>query len=94
MVLRIGVTMKYSVEITRNFYNEKAVIEQKQQTELFFNSIDSAVSNYNCSIIGERVTGEAKSYLGSSNIYVSLYAYTDDGMIMLESTFIHNGEVQ
>ena len=86
--------MKYSVEVVRSFYNEKAVIEQKQQSEVFFDSIDSAVLNYNCSITGERVTSEAKSHIGSSNIYVSLYAYTDEGMIMLETTFIHNGEVR
>ena len=86
--------MKYSVEVVRSFYNDKAVIEQKQQTEDFFDSIDSAVLNYNCSIIGERVTGEAKSHIGSSNIYVSLHAYTNDGMITLETTFLHNGEVQ
>lgn len=86
--------MKYSVEIVRTFYNDKAVIEQKQQSELFFDSIDSAVLNYNCSIIGERVTGQAKSYTGSSNINVSLYAYTEDGLIMLETTFLHNGEVR
>lgn len=86
--------MKYSVEITRTFYNDKAVIEQKQQSELFFDSIDSAVLNYKCSITGERVTGQAKSYAGSSNIIVSLYAHTDDGLIMLETTFLHNGEVR
>lgn len=86
--------MKYSVEIVRSFYNDKAVIEQKQQSEMFFDSIDSAVSNYNYTIIGERVTGQAKSYSGSSNINVSLYAYTEEGMIMLETTFLHNGEVQ
>lgn len=86
--------MKYSVEVVRIFYNDKAVIEQKQQTEQFFDSLDIALISYNSSIIGERVTGEAHSYRGSSNIDVSLYVYTDEGMIMLESTFIHNGEVQ
>lgn len=86
--------MKYSVEIVRTFYNDKGDIEQKQQSELFFDSIDSAVLNYNSSIIGERVTGKAKLYTGSSNIDVSLYAYTKEGIIMLETTFIHNGEVQ
>ena len=86
--------MKYSVEIVRSFYNDKDVIEQKQQSELFFDSIDSAVLNYNCSIIGEHVTGQAKSYNGSSNIKVSLYAYTEEGMIILETTFLHNGEEQ
>lgn len=85
--------MKYSVEVVRSFYNDKAVIERKQQSEVFFDSIDSAVLNYNCSIIGERVTGQANSYNGSSNIKVSLYAYTDEGIIMLETTFLHNGEV-
>ena len=86
--------MKYSVKVVRSFYNDKAVIEQNQQSEVFFDSIDSAVLNYNCSITGERVTGQAKSYTGSSNIYVSLYAYPNKGMIMLETTFLHNGEVQ
>lgn len=86
--------MKYSVEIVRSFYNDKAVIEQKQQSEVFFDSIDSAVLNYNCTITGERITGQAKSYTCSSNINVSLYAYTEEGMIMLETTFLHNGEVQ
>lgn len=86
--------MKYSVEIVRTFYNDKAVIEQKEQSELFFDSLDSAVLNYNCTIIGERVTGQAKSYTGSSNINVSLYAYTKEGRIMLETTFLHNGEVR
>lgn len=86
--------MKYSVEVVRSFYNDKAVIEQKQQSEVFFDSLDNAVLNYNCSIIGERVTGQAKSYTGSSNITVSLYAYSDEGIIKLETTFLHNGEVQ
>lgn len=86
--------MRYSVEIVRSFYNVKAVIEQRQQSELFFDSIDSAVLNYNCSIIGERVTGQAKSCNGSSNIDVSLYAYTEEGMIMLETTSLYNGEEQ
>lgn len=86
--------MKYSVEIVRSFYNDKAVIEQKTTERSFFDSIDTAVLNYNCSIIGERVTGQAKSYTGSSNIDVSLCAYTNDGLIILETTFLHNGEVQ
>lgn len=86
--------MKYSVEVVRSFYNDKAVLEQKQKSEVFFDSIDNAVLNYNCSIIGERVTGQAKSYTGSSNITVSLHAYTDKGNIMLETTFLHNGEVK
>lgn len=86
--------MKYLVKIVRNFYDDKAVIEQKQQSELFFDSIDSAVLNYNSSIIGERVTGQARSYNGSSHINVSLYAYTNEGLIKLETTFLHDGEVQ
>ena len=86
--------MKYSVEVVRSFYDDKAIIQQKQQSEVFFDSIDSAVLNYNCSIVGERVTGQAKSYTGSSNINVSLQAYTDEGIITLETTFLHNGEVR
>lgn len=86
--------MKYSVKIIRNFYNDKAVCEQKQVTESFFESLDTALIGYNCSIIGERVTGEAHSYSGSSNIDVMLIARIDGESIRLESTFIHNGEVQ
>lgn len=86
--------MKYSVKIIRNFYNDKAVCEQKQVTESFFESIDDALIGYNCSIIGERVTGEAHSYTGSSNIDVMLIAHIDGESIRLESTFLHNGEVQ
>lgn len=86
--------MKYSVKIIRNFYNDKAVCEQKQVTESLFESIDAALIGYNCSIIGERVTSETHSYRGSSNIYVMLIARIDGESIQLESTFIHNGEVQ
>lgn len=86
--------MKYSIEVVRSFYNDKAVMEQKQQYERFFDSISTVALSYETTIIGERVTSEAHSYTGSSNITVSIYAYTDEGLIMLESTFIHNGEVQ
>lgn len=86
--------MKYSVKVIRNFYNDKAVCEQKQVTESFFESIDAALIGYNCSIIGERVTSETHSYTGSSNIHVMLIAHIDGESIRLESTFIHNGEVQ
>lgn len=86
--------MKYSVKIIRNFYNDKAVCEQKQVTESFFESLDVALVGYNCSIIGERVTGEAHSYSGSSNIGVMLIARIDGEAVVIESTFIHNGEVQ
>lgn len=86
--------MKYSIEVVRSFYNDKAIIEQKQQYERFFDSINTVALSYETTIIGERVTGEAHSYTGSSDITVSVYAYTDEGLIMLESTFIHNGEVQ
>lgn len=93
MVLRIGFTMKYSVKIIRNFYNDKAVCEQKQVVEKLFDDLDTALITYNYSIIGERVTGEAHSYTGSSNITVSLIL-NREGETVLESTFIHNGEVQ
>lgn len=86
--------MKYSIKVVRSFYDDKAVIEQKQQNERFFDSISTVALSYETTIIGERVTGEAHSYTGSSNITVSVYAYTDEGLIKLESTFIHNGEVQ
>ena len=86
--------MRYSVMIIRCFYNDKATIEKKQTQETFFDTIDSAVLCYRCSITGERVTGELHSSEGSSNIYVKLYARPDDGMTLLESTFLHNGEVQ
>lgn len=86
--------MKYSVKIIRNFYNDKAVCEQKQVTESFYESLDAAFIGYNCSIIGERVTGEVHSYSGSSNINVMLIVRIDGEAVALESTFIHNGEVQ
>lgn len=86
--------MKYSVKTVRNFYNDKAVREQKQTSEVFFESIDTALSNYNYTIIGERVAGELHAINGSSNIYVSLIVRLDGESIVLESTFIHNGEVQ
>lgn len=86
--------MKYSVKIIRNFYNDRAVCEQKQVSESFFESLDAALIGYNCSIIGERVTGETHSYTGSSNINVMLIVCIDGETIVLESTFIHNGEVQ
>lgn len=86
--------MKYSVKIIRHFYNDKAVCEQNQITESFFESLDAALIGYNCSVIGERVTSEAHSYMGSSNINVILIARVDGETIRLESTFIHNGEVR
>ena len=86
--------MKYSVKVVRNFYNDKAVREQKQTNEVFLNSIDAALSNYNYTIIGERVAGELHAINGSSNIYVSLIVRLDGESTVLESTFIHNGEVQ
>ena len=86
--------MKYSVKVVRNFYNDKAVREQKLTNELFYESIDTALSSYNHTIIGERITGEMHSVNGRSNIYVSLIARIDGEAIVLESTFIHNGEVQ
>lgn len=86
--------MKYSVKTHRNFYNDKAVCEQKLSNELFYESIDTALSSYNYTIIGERITGETHSVNGSSNIYVSLIARIDGEPVVLESTFIHNGEVQ
>lgn len=87
--------MKYSVKVVRNYYNAKATLEQKQSDERFFSdSLDCALIAYNSNIIGERISGEMHSINGSSNITVSLYAYTDEGLIMLETTFLHNGEVQ
>ena len=85
--------MKYSVKVVRNFYNDKAVCERKEAIEKLFDNIDTALITYNSSIIGERVTGEAHSYSGSSNIVVSL-VFNSYGETVLESTFIHNGEVQ
>lgn len=86
--------MKYSVKIIRNFYDDRAVCEQKEIIEKLFDDLDTAMITYNCSIIGERVTGEAHSYNGSSNIYVMLIVRINGESIQLESTFIHNGEVQ
>lgn len=87
--------MKYSVKVVRNYYNAKAILEQKQSDERFFSdSLDCALIAYNSNIIGERVSSEMHSINGSSNIYVSLIARTDGEAIVLESTFIHNGEVQ
>lgn len=86
--------MKYSVNTLRNFYNDKAVCEQKQTNVLYFESIDIALSNYNHTIIGERVSGELHAINGSSNIHVSLIARINGETVVLESTFIHNGEVQ
>lgn len=87
--------MKYSVKIVRNYYNTKAIREQKQIDERFFSdSLDSALLAYNHTIIGERVAGELHAINGSSNIYVSLIVRIDGESTVLESTFIHNGEVQ
>lgn len=87
--------MKYSVKVVRNYYNTKAIREQKQSDERFFSdSLDSALIAYNSTIIGERITSEMHSINGSSNIYVSLIVRLDGESIVLESTFIHNGEVQ
>lgn len=86
--------MRYSVKVVRNIYNDNAVREQKLTNELFYESIDTALSSYNHTIIGERITSEMHSVNGSSNIYVSLIARIDGEALVLESTFIHNGEVQ
>lgn len=86
--------MKYSVKIIRNFYDDRAVCERKEVIEKLFDDLDTALIAYNCSIIGERVTGEAHSYTGSSNIYVMLIVRIDGESIRLESTFLHNGEEQ
>ena len=87
--------MKYSVKVVRNYYNTKAIREQKQSDERFFSdSLDSALIAYNSTIIGERITSDMYTINGSSNIYVSLIARNADESIVLESTFIHNGEVQ
>lgn len=87
--------MKYSVKVVRNFYNTKAIQEQKQTDERFFSdSLDSALIAYNSTIIGERITSEMHAINGSSNINVSLIFRHDGESIVLESTFIHNGEVQ
>lgn len=87
--------MKYSVKVVRDYYNTKAIREQKQTDERFFSdSLDCALIAYNSTIIGERITSEMHTINGSSNIYVSLIARNADESIVLESTFIHNGEVQ
>lgn len=87
--------MKYSVKVVRNYYNVKATMEQKQTDERFFSdSLDCALLAYNSNIIGERIASEMHSVNGSSNIYVSLIARIDGEAIVLESTFIHDGEVQ
>lgn len=87
--------MKYSVKVVRNYYNTKAILEQKQTDERFFsNSLDCALIAYNSNIIGERIASEMHNVNGSSNIYVSLIARIDNESVVLESTFIHNGEVQ
>lgn len=87
--------MKYSVKVVRMYYNVKATLEQKQTDERFFSdSLDCALIAYNSNIIGERITSEMHSVNGSSNIYVSLIARIDGEAVVLESTFIHNGEVQ
>lgn len=87
--------MTYSVKVVRNYYNIKAIRGQKQTDERFFSdSLDCALIAYNSTIIGERITSEMHAINGSSNIYVSLIARNVDESIVLESTFIHNGEVQ
>lgn len=87
--------MKYSVKVVRKYYNTKAILEQKQTDERFFSdSLDCALIAYNSNIIGERIASEMHNVNGSSNIYVSLIARIDNESFVLESTFIHNGEVQ
>ncbi len=87
--------MKYSVKVVRNYYNTKAILEQKQTDERFFSdSLDCALLAYNSNIIGERIASEMHNVNGSSNIYVSLIARIDNESVVLESTFIHNGEVK
>lgn len=87
--------MKYSVKVVRNYYNTKAIQEQKQTDERFFSdTLDCALLAYNSSIIGERISSEMHNINGSSNIYVSLIVRINDEPVVLESTFIHNGEVQ
>lgn len=86
--------MKYSVKTVRKYYNDKAVIEQTETKELFYDVIDNALMNYNYTIIGEKVTGELHSYTGSSCIYVTLFCWPNDEKTILETTFLHNGEVQ
>ena len=87
--------MKYSVKVVRDYYNTKLIREQKQTDERFFSdSLDCALIAYNSAIIGERITSEAHAINGTSNIYVSLIVRLDGESIVLESTFIQNGEVQ
>lgn len=87
--------MKYSVKVVRKYYNKLAIMEQKQTDERFFSdSLDCALLAYNSNIIGERIASEMHNVDGSSNIYVSLIARIDNEHFVLESTFIHNGEVQ
>lgn len=87
--------MKYSVKVVRNYYNNKAIREQKQTDERFFSdSLDCALLAYNSTITGERIASDMHNVNGSSNIYVSLIVRTNGESIVLESTFIHNGEVQ
>ena len=85
--------MRYSVKIIRNFYNDKAVCERKEAIEKLFEDIDTALLTYNSSIIGEQLSSELHTINGSSNIAVSLI-FNSYGETVLESTFIHNGEVQ
>jgi hypothetical protein len=87
--------MEYSVKVVRNYYYAMEILEKKQTDETFFSdSLDSALHAYNSTIIGERITSEMHSVNGSSNIDVSLIACNNDETLVLESTFIHNGEVQ
>lgn len=87
--------MKYSMKVVRKYYNTKAILEQKQTDErLFSDSLDCALIAYNSAIIGERISSEMHNVNGSSDIYVSLNARIDNESVVLESTFIHNGEVQ
>ena len=86
--------MKYSVKVVRSYYNRYAIRERKQTDEQFFTDIDVALIAYNSSIIGEKVSGKIHSNDGSLNIYVSLIVRIDGKSTVLESVFLHNGEVQ
>lgn len=87
--------MRYSVKVVRNYYNTKAIREQKQSDERFYSdSLDAALFAYNSTVITERITSEIYAINGSSSIYVSLIARNVDEPIVLESKFIHNGVVQ
>ena len=86
--------MKYSVKVVRSYYNCYAIRERKQSDEQFFTDLDVALIAYNSTIIGEKVSGKIHSNDGSSNIYVSLIVRIDGEATVLESAFIHNGEVQ